>query len=74
MRNSLVNVLSILIWQVTVDNMVSKGLWTNSFQDTRKIEADYKSSNTAETLIGYIVCCQHFLLFQSNFPFKIQTY
>jgi hypothetical protein len=27
-----------------------------SYQDTQKIEAGYKPSHTAETLIGYIVC------------------
>src|SRR5690606_32042332 len=40
----------------TVDNMASKGLRAISYQGKRKVEADYKPSNTTETLIGYIVC------------------
>ncbi len=36
--------------------MASKGLRAISYQDTRKVEADYKPWHTTETLIGYIVC------------------
>ncbi len=28
-----------------------------------EVNADYKPSNTTETLIGYIVCCSQFLFF-----------
>jgi hypothetical protein len=38
--------------------MASKGLREISYQGTRKIEAGYKTSHIAETLIGYIVCWQ----------------
>jgi len=36
--------------------MASKGLRAIFYQGTQKVEADYKHSQTTETLIGYIVC------------------
>jgi hypothetical protein len=36
--------------------MASKGLRAISCQVPRKVEADYNSSHTTETLIGYTAC------------------
>lgn len=50
--------------------MASKGLRAISYPVTRKVEAGYKHSQTTETLIGYIVCCQPFIFqsFNSSTP------
>jgi len=51
--------------------MASKGLRVISYQGTRKVEAGYKPSHTAETLNGYIVCYMlGFIHYQS---FKISN-
>src|SRR5690554_3942318 len=42
---------------VTDGGMASKGLRAISYQDTRKVEADYNPPHTTETLIGYTACC-----------------
>jgi len=41
----------------TVDNMASKGLRAISYQDTRKVIADFCPSQTSETLMAFTLCC-----------------
>jgi len=46
-----------------VGNMARGGLRVISYQDTRNVEAGYRSLHATETLNGYIVCWQQ-LIFQ----------
>jgi hypothetical protein len=49
--------------------MASKGLRAISYHGTRKLEAEYKPSQTTETLIGYTACCAFVLYFHFQFFF-----
>jgi len=46
-----------------VGNMARGGLRVISYQDTKNVEAGYRSLHATETLNGYIVCWQQ-LIFQ----------
>jgi len=59
---------------LTVECMCRKGLRVISYQDTRKVEAGYKLSQTTETLIGYTACYRLVFFVFSHFSYQFPIY